>query len=75
MGIPRLIGADSPNLTSGDDLETKASTDRVQWLEQQHVELIKELDLLNTRLEQTLSSFQKTASSPSELVGISGQAS
>lgn len=36
-----------------------ASSEKIQWLEQRHVELIDELDTLNSRLEQTLNSFAK----------------
>jgi len=36
-----------------------APSDKIQWLEQRHVELIEELDALNNRLEQALNSFAK----------------
>lgn len=35
--------------------------DKIDLLEQRHIQLIEELDVLNQRLEQTLSSFSKTS--------------
>ncbi len=38
-----------------------ASNEKIQQLEQRHVQLIDELDALNDRLEQALNSFAKSS--------------
>ena len=37
-----------------------AASEKIQWLEQRHTELIEGLDALNSRLEQTLNSLLKS---------------
>jgi len=51
----------------GDPLKkTAAPSDKIEWLDQQHIRLIDELDQLNTRLEQTLSCLLKPTDQPSD---------
>ena len=40
-----------------------ASCEKIQQLEKRHVQLIDELDLLNSRLEQTLRRFARSTES------------
>jgi len=59
MGVVQISSRRNPHPQATYPMIEIACSDKIQWLEQRHVELLDELDSLNSRLEQTLTSFTK----------------